>query len=565
MLEVADTLKIRPVGWQGVAQASSGMDWMLKKGKNMFEVLIREAATRFGLGEKSPALLKMLLAAMTSQKTGGLAGFLDHFKTPELGPIVQSWLGGGPAAQPISNSQLESVLGQPDGLIPLFARKLELDRDNVTSALGYFLPAVVGKMTLGGSIPSKLPAEITSLADSGQKLLDEAQTDAKSSTGKKAGLGKWLPWIIVVLVIIFGLSYCSKNKKVDAPAPVTPATSSAEDDKLSSAADAVADTTESTADKLKEATDDVAEDGRDVAADASKAASSATDAVKSAADSTAETAKDVADSIKDAAREVSESASDAGSKTMDYLKSLVHEPAGSDVVALHRDGRPAMNVYFDSGKSDVESSFADKSDDLVTYLKNRPWVKAVVSGFNDSTGDADANEALAKKRAENVGEALTAAGVDERQIKLEKPVDTHEDNATDAATRRVEVILKNEEPKGSAVLMWLRGELPALNVYFDTGVSDVHKDFEEKSKHLVDYLKSHDDVAAVVSGYHDPTGNAAANEELAKKRAVAVQQALIKQGVAEKQVVLEKPDNASDTRSDNATARRVEVQLRKKS
>ena len=77
----------------------------------MFDVLIREAGARFGLGDKALPVAQMLLAYMTNRDTGGLAGFLEKYKAAGLGPIIQSWLGGGPSAQPVSNSQVETVLG----------------------------------------------------------------------------------------------------------------------------------------------------------------------------------------------------------------------------------------------------------------------------------------------------------------------------------------------------------------------------------------------------------------------------------------------------------------------
>ena len=40
----------------------------------MFDVLIREAATRFGLGDKALPVTQMLLAYMTNKDTGGLIG-----------------------------------------------------------------------------------------------------------------------------------------------------------------------------------------------------------------------------------------------------------------------------------------------------------------------------------------------------------------------------------------------------------------------------------------------------------------------------------------------------------
>ncbi|KRC26392.1 OmpA family protein [Acidovorax sp. Root219] len=65
---------------------------------------------------------------------------------------------------------------------------------------------------------------------------------------------------------------------------------------------------------------------------------------------------------------------------------------------------------------------------------------------------------------------------------------------------------------------------------------------------------------AVVSGFHDATGDAAANAELAKQRAYAVRDALKGLGVAEDKIELKKPEETTAGGS-NAEARRVEVVL----
>ena len=65
---------------------------------------------------------------------------------------------------------------------------------------------------------------------------------------------------------------------------------------------------------------------------------------------------------------------------------------------------------------------------------------------------------------------------------------------------------------------------------------------------------------ALVSGYHDTTGDAAVNEELAKQRAVAVRVVLVRIGVPEDKVELKKPEVTTGS-GGNAEARRVEVLL----
>ena len=65
---------------------------------------------------------------------------------------------------------------------------------------------------------------------------------------------------------------------------------------------------------------------------------------------------------------------------------------------------------------------------------------------------------------------------------------------------------------------------------------------------------------AVISGYHDATGDAASNEELSKQRALAVKSALQALGIGEDKIELRKPEIGIASGS-NAEARRVEVTL----
>jgi K(+)-stimulated pyrophosphate-energized sodium pump len=66
---------------------------------------------------------------------------------------------------------------------------------------------------------------------------------------------------------------------------------------------------------------------------------------------------------------------------------------------------------------------------------------------------------------------------------------------------------------------------------------------------------------AVVSGYHDASGDPARNAELARLRAVAVRDALKAAGIAEDRIDLQKPEQ-TQAGGPAAEARRVEVVVR---
>ena len=64
----------------------------------------------------------------------------------------------------------------------------------------------------------------------------------------------------------------------------------------------------------------------------------------------------------------------------------------------------------------------------------------------------------------------------------------------------------------------------------------------------------------LISGFHDATGDAVQNAELAKQRALAVRDALNAAGVPQTQIELKKPEQVTGSGSD-AEARRVEISL----
>lgn len=378
----------------------------------MFDIIIREAASRFGLGDKAGPLVQMLLAYVTNKDTGGITGLINQFSSQGMGDIAKSWLGGGSNALPVSSTQLDSVLGGTNGLVGNIASKLGLGGTVVSSALGYLLPAVIGKLTPGGTVPTSFTSDVLGFISGGaaktaavagaatvaaSKVVGSAGHAASTAahTGAKAGGGlmKWLPWLAIAAAGLFALSYCNKGG-VDATKQAA-----------GTAATATVDAAKTTADAAAKATADAAK----VAADAAKATADA--AAKATADAAAKAAAEVV-------------------------------PAGSGLVAYTHDGAPALKVYFDTGKTAVAAGFADTGKALIEHLKANATTKAVVSGYNDPTGDAKANAELSKNRAKAVRAALQAAGLAEDRVVLEKPADTVGSALSNSEARRVEVTVR---------------------------------------------------------------------------------------------------------------------------
>jgi len=102
------------------------------------------------------------------------------------------------------------------------------------------------------------------------------------------------------------------------------------------------------------------------------------------------------------------------------------------------------------------------------------------------------------------------------------------------------------------------GTAPAATVYFDVGQSALPAGSDATLSMVIDYLKANSAATAVISGYHDPTGDQAVNEELAKNRAGAVRDALVAGGIEASRIDMKKPvvTTGGGTLAD---ARRVEV------
>jgi outer membrane protein OmpA-like peptidoglycan-associated protein len=95
-----------------------------------------------------------------------------------------------------------------------------------------------------------------------------------------------------------------------------------------------------------------------------------------------------------------------------------------------------------------------------------------------------------------------------------------------------------------------------VKFYFASGKADLAAGGNEALAEVVRAVAA--GKKAVISGFHDATGDPAMNAELAKQRAFMVRDALKALGVAEDKVELKKPEQTLASGSD-AEARRVEV------
>ncbi len=100
-------------------------------------------------------------------------------------------------------------------------------------------------------------------------------------------------------------------------------------------------------------------------------------------------------------------------------------------------------------------------------------------------------------------------------------------------------------------------------LYFGVGSGALEGDQAKGLGQLIAAMSSQPRLKATVSGYHSASGELAANQELAKQRAMSVRDALVAAGVQADRVVLEKPLSAeANLAGEDPAARRVSVTLK---
>jgi photosynthetic reaction center cytochrome c subunit len=104
------------------------------------------------------------------------------------------------------------------------------------------------------------------------------------------------------------------------------------------------------------------------------------------------------------------------------------------------------------------------------------------------------------------------------------------------------------------------GAVSGATVFFASGSSALTAEGRKSLGGVIGALKNNGAAKVSISGYHSATGNLNTNQELAKKRAFAVRDALTAAGVSADRLALQKPLSAGANLSgEDPKARRVEV------
>ena len=97
-------------------------------------------------------------------------------------------------------------------------------------------------------------------------------------------------------------------------------------------------------------------------------------------------------------------------------------------------------------------------------------------------------------------------------------------------------------------------------VHFASASADISAEDAAIIASVVEAFNTAEGRNILLAGYHDPTGDATFNRNLAKKRALGVRDALIAKGVPAERIIMRKPEQTAGSGT-HAEARRVELLL----
>ncbi len=130
------------------------------------------------------------------------------------------------------------------------------------------------------------------------------------------------------------------------------------------------------------------------------------------------------------------------------IAQMVQEITANEMLdALNKDGYIALNILFETGKSDIQNESLPIVDQILELMKSDASLKISIEGHTDNVGDAASNKKLSNDRAKAVMDALVAKGIDKTRMSFvgwgqEKPVADNRSEEGRTKNRRVEIVKK---------------------------------------------------------------------------------------------------------------------------
>jgi outer membrane protein OmpA-like peptidoglycan-associated protein len=90
--------------------------------------------------------------------------------------------------------------------------------------------------------------------------------------------------------------------------------------------------------------------------------------------------------------------------------------ANDMIAALNTNGFIALDILFDTGKSNIKAESQAIIDEIFKMLNENKAIKVSIEGHTDNVGDAAANKKLSEARARAVMDALIAKGINKERL-----------------------------------------------------------------------------------------------------------------------------------------------------
>jgi outer membrane protein OmpA-like peptidoglycan-associated protein/Tol biopolymer transport system component len=134
------------------------------------------------------------------------------------------------------------------------------------------------------------------------------------------------------------------------------------------------------------------------------------------------------------------------SLTFDYTQKNKAEGLKLDIKLdpLNTQGYGVLsNIYFESGKADLQEKSRTELKKLTEYLQTQPTLRIEIAGHTDDVGDAKQNQSLSQKRAQSVVNYLAQSGIIRERIKAvgygkTRPIVPNTTDANRQLNRRIE-------------------------------------------------------------------------------------------------------------------------------
>ncbi len=228
---------------------------------------------------------------------------------------------------------------------------------------------------------------------------------------------------------------------------------------------------------------------------------------------------------------------------------------------------PAASMFaFDSAKLTAEGRKSLESYRAKIKPELAQAYAAVIVGHTDSTGKAEYNVALSKRRAEAVRDYLIETGTSSAKLRViglgaKEPIASNDTDAGRATNRRVEVIVFGE----ARALDIMRFPSVALFTPWSSKLTMRGKKVLAKNE-MEAKEKLTRAVYIEVIGHTDDVGDQQKNQELSEKRAKTVRDSLVQAGVDPAKIMIvgaggSQPIASNQTEEGREQNRRVEVMV----